>query len=74
MAGVPLIVASLWPVDSEATAELMISFQRHRKMDGVPTAEALRRAQEEMIESNDPRYRRPYYWASFVTIGGYTEF
>ncbi len=73
IAGVPEIVASLWPVDSEPTAQLMIAFHRHRKTDGVPTAEALRRAQLEMIEGDDPRYRRPYYWASFVAIGGFSN-
>jgi CHAT domain-containing protein len=74
VAGVPLIVASLWPVDSEATAQLMIAFHRYRKTDQLTTAEALRRAQEQMIASNDARYRRPYYWASFAVIGGYAEF
>jgi CHAT domain-containing protein/cytochrome c-type biogenesis protein CcmH/NrfG len=74
VAGVPLVVASLWPVDdSEATAQLMIAFHRHRR-SGVATADALRRAQEEMISSGDARYRRPLYWASFMTIGGYAEF
>jgi CHAT domain-containing protein len=73
-AGVPLMVASLWTVDSDASAELMISFHRYRKRDSLPTAEALRRAQLDMLESQDPRYHRPYYWASFITIGGYAEF
>jgi CHAT domain-containing protein len=52
----------------------MIAFQRHRKTDRMPTVEALARAQREMIESDDPRYRRPLYWAAFLTIGGYAEF
>jgi CHAT domain-containing protein len=33
-AGVPLVSASLWPVDSEATSRLMIRFHKHRKTDG----------------------------------------
>jgi CHAT domain-containing protein len=73
-AGVPLVIASLWPVDSGATTELMISFHRHRKRDPLPTAEALRRAQLDMLESQDPRYQHPYYWAPFATIGGYAAF
>jgi CHAT domain-containing protein len=72
--GVPLIVASLWPVESQATAELMISFHRHRRQDGGSTAEALRRAQLEMMQSADTRNQNPYYWASFVAIGGYTSY
>ncbi len=72
--GVPLVVASLWPVDSDATAELMISFHGNRKTKGLATAEALTAAQREMLHNTDKRYRHPYYWASFVTIGGYAQF
>jgi CHAT domain-containing protein/Flp pilus assembly protein TadD len=72
--GVPLVVASLWPVDSRATAELMISFHKNRKAGHLPTAEALSLAQREMLASSEGRYRHPYYWASFVTIGGYARF
>lgn len=72
--GVPLVVASLWPVDSEATAELMTSFHRRRVKEHNPTALALSLAQREMLDSSDRRYRNPYYWASFVAIGGYTRF
>ncbi|HKO98904.1 MAG TPA: CHAT domain-containing protein [Pyrinomonadaceae bacterium] len=74
IAGVPLVVASLWPVESEATADLMIAFEQYRTVDNLPTAEALQRAQQEMIISKNPNYRRPYFWASFMTIGGYAEF
>lgn len=72
--GVPLVVASLWPVDSRATAELMISFHKNRKAGHLSTAEALSLAQREMLADPDSRYRRPFYWASFVTIGGYARF
>ena len=30
-AGVPLVVASLWPVDSKATADLILEFHKQRK-------------------------------------------
>lgn len=72
--GVPLVVASLWPVDSKATAELMISFHKHRKSNSQSTAEALSLAQREMLGNHDSRYRQPYYWAPFVVIGGYARF
>jgi CHAT domain-containing protein len=68
VAGVPVVVASLWPVDSDATAELMISFHRFRKVDRLSTTEALTRAQQEMIS------RSPYYWAGFTVVGGYADF
>lgn len=73
-AGVPVVVASLWPVDSQSTERLMVSFHRHRTRDRLPTAEALRRAQLEMLGGDDTRYHHPYYWAAFTAIGGYTEY
>ena len=73
-AGVPLVVSSLWPVDSDLTAELMIRFHRLRREAPVSTAEALRRAQSEMMRAPEERYRRPQAWAAFVTVGGYAEF
>jgi CHAT domain-containing protein len=71
--GVPLVVSSLWPVDSDATAELMVSFHRYRKGGGLPTAEALRRAQLDMLHGERQLYRAPYYWAAFTLTGGYAE-
>jgi CHAT domain-containing protein len=73
-AGVPLVVASQWAVDSESTAELMVRFHRYRKTGGLSTAQALRRAQLDMLEGDNESYRDPYYWAGFVTFGGYAQF
>ncbi|HJQ27006.1 MAG TPA: CHAT domain-containing protein [Blastocatellia bacterium] len=73
-AGVPLVVASLWPVDSDSTADLMISFHRHRKRAGLSSAEALRQAQLDMLDDPQHRYDQPYYWAPFILIGGYAAF
>lgn len=74
VAGTPVVVASLWPVDSESTEKLMVSFHRYRTRDHRPTAEALRLAQLELLGGDDSRYRHPYYWAAFTAIGGYTEY
>jgi CHAT domain-containing protein/tetratricopeptide (TPR) repeat protein len=72
---VPLVVASLWRIDSDSTAELMINFHKHRRTDkNISTSEALRRAQLDMLESSIEKRRLPYHWAAFVAIGGYTEF
>ena len=73
-AGVPLVVASLWKVDSPATKDLMISFHQNRKRAGLSTAEALKQAQLAMLNDTESRRRHPYYWASFVVTGGYSEF
>jgi CHAT domain-containing protein len=72
--GVPLVIASLWPVDSRATADLMVNFHRLRKPGGLPSVEALRGAQMQMFKGEDVAYRHPYYWASFVVIGGHTDY
>ena len=73
-ANVPLVVASLWPVDSDVTQDLMVTFQKVRKVDRFFTVDALRSAQLAMLHSKDERHRQPYYWAPFVVIGGYAEF
>jgi CHAT domain-containing protein len=73
-AGVPLVVASLWPVDSDVTADLMISFHKHRTLDHMPTAEALRRAQLESFHNSQPSLKSNYGWAAFTVIGGYAAF
>lgn len=73
-AGVPLVVASLWPVESEATADLMISFHKHRRQDHLSTVEALRRAQLDAIHKQQSGAPRNYEWAAFVAIGGYASY
>ena len=72
--GVPLVIASLWPVNSQATADLMVNFHRLRRLGGVPSVEALRGAQVQMLRGQDAAYRHPYYWASFAAIGGYADY
>ncbi len=67
-AGAPRVVASLWTVDDQATAELMKRF--YRGMLGPrrlrPSA-ALREAQVAMRKM--PRWESPYYWAAFTIQG-----
>lgn len=74
-AGVPLVVASQWPVETVSTSALMVSFhERRRRGGGTPTIEALRAAQIESINDPSGRYRHPYYWAPFFVVGGYASF
>lgn len=73
-AGVPLVVATLWPVDSDATAELMIRFHGYRARGKFPTAAALARAQTDLIRGPEERLRHPYYWAAFTLVGGHAAF
>ncbi len=72
VAGVPVVVASLWPVDSDATSDLMIAFHRFRRTNKLASTESLRRAQLQVMA--DQNYRSPYFWAGFTVIGGYADF
>lgn len=72
--GIPLVVASQWQVDSEATRILMTKFHQYRKQKKLPSAVALRHAQIDMLNAQDKNFRKPYYWAAFAPIGGYTQF
>ena len=66
-AGAPRVVASLWKVDDDATAELMKRFYRGMLKDGLRPAAALRSAQISMWK--ETRWEAPYYWAGFVLQG-----
>jgi CHAT domain-containing protein len=68
-AGASSVVASLWKVDDEATAELMRLFYGNMLRDGLSPAAALRKAQVTM--SQQKRWQSPYYWAGFVIQGQY---
>ena len=73
-AGVPLVIASRWAVDSEATANLMIKFHQYRKQRGFSSIEALRHAQLALLLDADSKYSDPYFWAAFSPIGGYADY
>lgn len=66
-AGVPRVIASLWKVDDEATAELMKIFYRNLLQKRTTASQALRAAQIEM--QTEARWRSPYYWGAFVLQG-----
>lgn len=74
IAGVPLVIASQWKVDSDPTAQLMIDFHQYRKTRHLSTTQALRLAQISMMNHEDERYRQPYYWAGFFPIGGHVKY
>jgi CHAT domain-containing protein len=66
-AGTPRVIASLWNVRDEATAELMKRFYRNLLIGKSPPAAALREAQISMWR--EPRWAAPYYWAGFALQG-----
>ena len=60
------VVASLWPVSDESTAELMSNFY-DALWRRYSAAESLRQARARMLDSGE--WGHPYYWAPFVAIG-----
>jgi CHAT domain-containing protein/tetratricopeptide (TPR) repeat protein len=66
-AGVPRVVASLWPVEDRSTAELMKRFYQAMWRGDHPLAPAaaLREAQRWLRR----RYQDPHSWAGFVLQG-----
>ncbi len=63
-------LASLWKVNDEATSLLMQQFYRELASRQVTKAEALRRAQQSILEN--PLFRRhPYFWAPFILVGNW---
>lgn len=69
-AGAIRVVASLWPVQDRATAELMSHFYRAMLRDGQSPAAALREAQ--LALSRDRRWADPYFWAGFILLGDWS--
>jgi len=65
-AGVPSLVISLWPVEDNATNELMQRFYQHL-LRGESKIEALRIAQCSLLQS--VTYTHPYFWAAFRLVG-----
>jgi CHAT domain-containing protein/tetratricopeptide (TPR) repeat protein len=63
-AGVKSVVNSLWEVSDEGTRILMTAFYTHL-LEGVPTRQALKMAQLEMLDS---AWEHPYYWSAFLLV------
>ncbi len=65
-AGARSVLASLWEVNDASTAELMGRFYGYLR-SGAPKAEALRRAQVDLMRRPDTS--APFFWAGFELIG-----
>lgn len=68
-AGATSVVASLWKVEDETTAELMRLFYTEMLKNGKTPAEALRAAQNGIRQK--PEWSAPHYWAGFTLQGEY---
>lgn len=63
-AGTPSLIVSLWTVDDESAATLMVRFYE-RLRQGDSLGAALRQAQCELLR----QYPHPYFWSPFVLLG-----
>lgn len=70
-AGASSVLASLWKVDDEATAEFMKRFYANMLQHKMPPAAALQAAQNSIRQ--EPQWRSPYYWAAFTLQGEYRQ-
>ena len=62
-------LASLWSVDDVATTELMTRFYQRLAKGKVTKAEALREAQQELLQTDE--FKHPYYWSAFILLGNW---
>ncbi len=62
--GTQALVVSLWRVEDQTTADLMLDFYAALK-SGLPVYHALRKAQLALLA----RHPHPYYWAPFLLTG-----
>lgn len=63
------VLGTLWPVDDDAAVALMQRFYAGLSDGHTTKAQALRRAQRELIAQ--PQFAHPYYWAPFTLIGNW---
>jgi CHAT domain-containing protein len=68
-AGARSTLATLWSVNDRASAELMNRFYEEIAKKKTTKAEALRKAQLTLL--NDPLYKHPFYWSSFILVGNW---
>jgi len=63
-AGAPAVIASLWRVDDQSTADLFADFYK-RLAAGKSKLEAFTEARQALRR----KYPQPYFWAPFIYIG-----
>ncbi|MEA5496835.1 CHAT domain-containing protein [Limnoraphis robusta] len=70
-AGARSTLATLWTVEDQSTANLMVDFYQElaNPQQKSNKAQALRTAQLNLL--NEDRTRHPFYWAPFVLVGNW---
>lgn len=63
-------IATLWAVQDQSTADLMVQLYKALDLPHISKADALRQGQLALLHS--PQFNHPYYWAAFVLVGNWT--
>jgi CHAT domain-containing protein len=61
-------LATLWAVQDDSTAQLMVQFYKELNQGTINKATALRHAQLTLLQQG---YKHPYYWAPFILVGNW---
>ena len=70
IAGVPSMIASLWPIESSLTRSLIAETFRAARDGNVPIADALAIAVRKHLDGSTPRpLLHPRFWAALITLG-----
>jgi CHAT domain-containing protein len=62
-------IATLWSVEDKSTSKFMAEFYGQLAKPGVTKAQALRLAQQTLMQEN--QFKHPFYWAPFVLVGNW---
>lgn len=68
-AGASSVMASLWPVDDEATAKLFPLVYQTLVGGGITRSQALRAAKLKMLSDPNPKFHLPSFWGAFTLLG-----
>jgi CHAT domain-containing protein len=68
-AGARSALASLWSLDDEASVAFMDEFYKNLGKPDISRAEAVRRAQESML--NSLNFNHPRFWSAYVLVGSW---
>ena len=69
-AGTRSLLVSHWEVNSDSTVALMTGMAAHLEEKGVGRAEALKRAELDLMQRGQyDYYAHPLFWAPFVVVG-----
>jgi CHAT domain len=70
VAGTPVLLASLWPIESATARDIAVGFFREwRSRETRGAADALARATRASLAQADAAHQHPRFWAPFVIVG-----